>query len=124
MEASAQDQGGVVRELGLPVYQSKGWLKLLGVISIINGVFAALTLVGIIFAWLPIWMGVLLYQSASAVERSQLSGDKAALTKSLEKLKLYFTISGVMAIIGLAAAVIALTFGALGAIFEILSEIS
>jgi hypothetical protein len=123
MEASVQNQGNVVRELGLPIYQSKGWLKLLGVISIINGVLAALTIIGIIFAWLPIWMGVLLYQSASAVERAQLAGDKAALTQSLNKLKLYFTISGVMAIIGLAAAVIAMVFGALGTIFGILSEL-
>jgi hypothetical protein len=123
MEASAQDQGQVIRELGLPIYQSKGWLKLLGVVSILNGILAALTLIGIVFAWLPIWMGVLLYQAASAVERSQVSGETKALTQSLEKLKLYFTISGVMAVIGLAAAVLAMTFGALGAIFEILSEL-
>jgi hypothetical protein len=123
MEASVQDQNNVVRELGLPIYQSKGWLKLLGVISIINGVMAALTVVGIIFAWLPIWMGVLLYQSAAAVERAQLAGDKAALSQSLNKLKLYFTISGVTAIIGLAAAVLAIALGAIGAIFGVLSEL-
>jgi hypothetical protein len=124
MEASVQDQGNVVRELGLPVYESKGWLKLLGVVSILNGIVAALTIVGILFAWLPIWMGVLLYQSATSIERSQMTGDKAAFTHSLNKLKLYFTVSGVMAIIGLAIGVIAMIFGAFGAFFEILSDLS
>jgi hypothetical protein len=127
MEASVQDQGNVVRELGLPIYESKGWLKLLGVVSIISGVLSAISVFGIIFAWLPIWMGVLLFQSATAVERSQLTGDKAAFNQSLSKLKTYFIISGVMAIIGLATAavatVVALTFGTLGALSEILNEL-
>ena len=69
-------------------------------------------------------MGVLLYQSASAVERSQVTGDKAALIRSLNKIRIYFTVSGVVAIIGLAVAVVAMILGAFGAIFEILSEYS
>lgn len=124
MEAAAQEQGNVVRELGLPLYQSKGWLKLLGVVSILNGILAAISVFGIIVAWLPIWMGVLLYQSASSVERSHVTGDKVALTESLNKLKIYFVVSGVMAIIGLAAAAIAIGFGAFGVLFGILSEYS
>jgi len=118
MEAGSEGHANVVRELSLPIYQSKGWLKLLGVLSIIYGVFCALTVVGIVFAWLPIWMGVLLYQAASAVEKSQFAGDKAALLESLGKIKTYFTISGVVAIIGLVLVVASLALGVLGIILD------
>lgn len=79
---------------------------------------------GIVFAWLPIWMGILLHQSAAAIERAQVTGDKAALTQSLSKIKTYFTISGVTAIIGLVAAIAAMIVGGLGALFGLLSEFS
>jgi hypothetical protein len=54
-----------VRELSVPLFQAKGWLKFLGILSIIGGVFQALTIVGIIYAWIPIWSGVLLHQAGS-----------------------------------------------------------
>ena len=38
-----------------------GWLKFLGIILIIAGGLYALTLVGIIIAWLPIWLGILIF---------------------------------------------------------------
>ena len=32
----------------------KGWLKFLGILTIIAGALQVLTIVGIVFAWLPI----------------------------------------------------------------------
>ena len=45
----------IIKELSLPIYQSRGWMKLIGVMSIIGGVLAAFTIVGILICWLPIW---------------------------------------------------------------------
>lgn len=120
MEAPALDPTAVIREASLPIFQSKGWLKLLGVLSIIQGIMAALTLVGIVIAWLPIWIGVVLYQSATTIESAHVSGDKEMLRRALDKLKLYFTIQGILTLIGLIAAAMAMMFGVLGAIFEVL----
>jgi len=120
MEAGNQDTAMAVRELSLPIYQSKGWLRLLGVLSIVSGALAAITIVGILYAWLPIWIGVLLLQAASLVERAQLSGDKGVLFESLGKLKTYFIIQGVTTLIGLIIAAITLFITGLGAIFELL----
>ncbi|UCH84518.1 MAG: hypothetical protein JSW50_02155 [Candidatus Latescibacterota bacterium] len=120
MEAGNQDTSTAVRELSLPIYQSKGWLRLLGVLSIVSGCLAAITIVGILYAWLPIWVGVLLLQAASSVERAYLSGSKEVLFDSLGKLKLYFIIQGVTTLIGLMVAAITLFFTGLGAIFGIL----
>ena len=57
----------VVREVSAPLFAAKVWMKFLGVLMIIYGVLIAFTIVGIIICWLPIWIGVLLFQSASAV---------------------------------------------------------
>ena len=101
MEITNNDSANVIKEVSIPLYQARGWMKLLGILNIIGGVIAALTIVGIIFAWLPIWMGVILYQAGSASEQAYFNGDKYSFTKSLNQLKLYFTINGILALIGI-----------------------
>lgn len=98
----------VVREVSLPLFSSKGWIKFLGILMIIYGAFMALTLVGIIIAWLPIWLGVLLNQTANKIEQAQISGDITAMVRSQNSLSTYFTIYGILALIGIIGAIIAL----------------
>lgn len=109
------DRSALVRDLSLPLASGKGWVKFVGIINIISGVLTALTIVGILWAWIPIWMGVLLVQSSSAIERAQMAGDESALRMALDKLRVYFIIQGVMLIIGLVLMVLGfvLFFGAL-----------
>ena len=83
-------------------------MKFLGVLMIIYGVFAAITVVGLVICWLPIWIGVLLFQTASTVEAAQASGSKMELHGAMSKLKTYFTIYGVLALIGIIAGLIAI----------------
>lgn len=117
MDGETSDPAGVVRELSIPLYQCKGWIKLVGVMFIIGGAFYALTIVGIIIAWLPIWQGVLLLQSAGAVEQAYQSGNRNAMTRSLSKLKTYFIIMGVLTLIGIIATVLLFFLGFLGTFF-------
>jgi hypothetical protein len=99
-----------IQALSEPLYRAKFWMKLVAVMMIIYGALSVLSIVGIIIAWLPIWMGVLLFQSAGQVEKAHLAGDEQAMLTSLAKLKTYFTITGILALIGL-------ILGLLGAIF-------
>jgi hypothetical protein len=101
------DRSALVRDLSLPLASGKGWVKFVGIINIISGALTALTIVGILWAWIPIWMGVLLVQTGSAIERAQMAGDESALRMALDKLRVYFIIQGVMLIIGLALMVLA-----------------
>ena len=98
------------------LYSAKGWMKLVGVLLIVYGVLTALTIVGIIVAWLPIWMGVLLFQSAKAVETCYEHSDPEFLVTSLNKLKTYFTIMGVLTLIGLILGLLGFVMGGIGAI--------
>jgi hypothetical protein len=92
----------LIREINFPLYQSKGWMMFLGILSILMGVFTALSIVGIVIAWLPIWIGVLLFQAANSTEEAHTLGNKVSLLKTLGKLKLFFTIMGVFYLINLA----------------------
>lgn len=107
-----------IREIGQPLSQSSFWMKLVGVLMIIYGVLTALSIVGIIIAWLPIWMGVVLFQSASAATEAAQSGDKDTLVRSLAKLKTYFTIMGITTLIGLVLAIGAFLMGGIGAMLQ------
>jgi len=118
MDASVLEQS-VDRMRGV-AGQSKGWLKFLGVLYIVSGALTALTVVGILFAWLPIWMGVLLFQAGTQAETAVLTRDPGGLITMMDKLRLFFVINGVVALIGLIFVGIALlaTGGALFSVFE------
>ena len=103
--ASTPQENQMVQQLSVPIYQARGWLKFLGVLSIISGVGSALSIVGIIFAWLPIWMGVLMFQAVSSIESAGLVGDRFAFLHSLGSLKTYFILQGVLTLIGIIFAV-------------------
>jgi hypothetical protein len=100
----------IIKEISAPLYEVKGWLKFLGVLSIVYGALMVLTIWGIIICWLPIWMGVILLKAGTSVDVAYQSGDKAQLMTSLGKLKTYFTVAGIAAIVALAVSIIAAIF--------------
>ena len=95
-EQNTQNIQNVVKEITHPLYQAKGWMQLLGVVMIIEGILVALTIVGIVVAWLPIWLGVLLFKAAGAADSAMFTGDKNRLIESLGNVKTFFIINGVM----------------------------
>ncbi len=121
MEAALVEKS-VIEQMSFVAGQSKGWLKFLGVLSIIGGVATALTIVGILVAWLPIWMGVLLFQAGSQADNLLATKDAGRLVTILNKLRLYFVIQGVLAIIAIAGIVISMvvTGGAIFSLFQAL----
>ena len=98
------------REISLPLASAAGWMKFIGIMFIIQGAITALTIIGILIAWLPIWIGVLLLQSAGAAQRSQIQDDANALIEALSRLKTYFVIQGVLYLVGIALMVIYFAF--------------
>jgi hypothetical protein len=75
--------------------QSAGWMKFLGVISIIQGILAVLTIWGIIVAWLPIWLGIILFRAANEAEMAS-AGLPEHLQAYLGRLNKYFLIQGIV----------------------------
>jgi hypothetical protein len=110
-----QAPGHSFQDLIQPLASGKGWMKFVGIMFIVQGVITALSIVGILIAWLPIWTGVLLVQAAGALENAQLSGDTFALKESFAKLRTYFVIQGVLYLVGMVLMVLYFMF--FGAMF-------
>jgi hypothetical protein len=109
------EQNTVVQEISLPLYEVKGWIKFLGIFNIVQGGLTALTIVGIIFAWLPIWTGILLYQLAQRIENARYSGDQGQFFDGMQKIKTIVIIYSVLTLLGIAAMIF--VFVVWGAIF-------
>lgn len=107
----------LIRRLSAPLAEGRFWLKLVAVLLIANGVLTAITIVGLIVAWLPIWMGILLFQTAGAIDQAHHHGDEEALIRSQQRLRTFFTISGVLTLIVLAFWLLGMLFGIGGMMF-------
>jgi len=88
-----------------PLLDARTWMKLLAVLAIIDGVLMVFSLWGILVAWIPIWLGVVLFQAASALDRVE-RGDEAAAGEAMARLKTFFTVAGVAAIAFLVVALL------------------
>ena len=90
----------LVRQLSQTACGSSGWMKFLGVLSIIQGIFLIFTIWGILICWLPIWIGVILFKAAGDADLAS-RGAPGKLMDFLQKLNRYFLIQGVLALIAI-----------------------
>ncbi len=94
-----------------------GWLKFLGIVNIVSGALSVLSLWGILIAWLPIWLGVLLLQAANRITNARFANNQGELVRMMDKLRLYFVIQGILIIVSVVIGIIAIIiFG--GLIFQ------
>ena len=101
-----QDQ--VWEQLVASATKSKGWMKFLGIIMIISGALTAISIVGILWAWIYIWLGILLLQAGNKATELLASKSPENLVEYQNKLSSFFQISGILTIVALGLAVIAL----------------
>jgi hypothetical protein len=114
MEAISSQSPNIIDSLRQNARNMSGWLKFLGIVNIVSGVFTALSIFGIVIAWLPIWLGVLLIQAAGKATDAALKADGQDLVIMMDKLRLYFVIQGVMMLIIIGAVIIGIiSFGAM-----------
>ena len=75
------------------------WLIIPAVLAILWGVVTGITIIGLIVAWIPIWLGVILFQANKALESARVSGQRNDIMTAVEKLELYFRINGILFIV-------------------------
>lgn len=85
----------------VPAYEAKGWLKLLGAVAIIIGGIQALTIIGIVVAWLYIWVGILLWQAGERAEEATRMRNPFILEQYLQKIKTIILIVGVLTLVSI-----------------------
>lgn len=106
-----------IRNISSPLYEVLNWMKFIGVSSIASGVISIFSVFGIVYAWLPIWMGVLLYKAANEVDLAHTTKDEQALKAALKNLKTYFVINGILLILSFVAIVLFVIFSILVFLF-------
>ncbi len=119
-------QTDLVRRLAGTLARASGWMKLVAVLAIVAGALYVLTIVGIVVAWIPIWLGVLLWQAADAASRAEADSDPVLLERALDRLRLLFTVYGVIALVGIVLAALAfvlLLVGVVGGLGELAREL-
>ena len=85
-----------------PLSDAAGWMKLIGTLGIIYGVLIALSIIGLLIAWLPIWMGVLLRRAADESRAAVAAGDETRAIAATSSLQTIFKVQGIIVLIGLA----------------------
>lgn len=104
-------------EIIQPLNSKRIWLKVVGVFFIAYGISWCLSIVGIIFGWLPIWLGLSLMQVSSNLETYETSNDPAAATIVFEKLALYFQVSGITIVVFVCLSVVGIVLSIVFAVF-------
>ncbi len=110
-----------VRTVIEPLHRGKFWLQFIGVLSIIGGALQALGAIaflidgqvlgmipGVIAAVLFVWIGLVLMGAAGEIDRGYRNDDSEAVSNGMARLKTYFTIIGVLALIGVVLMVLGL----------------
>lgn len=100
-----------------------GWIKFLGIAYIVSG---GLTIIfsfgfGIIIAWLPIWLGVIILKVSSS-SREVAGGQVESLGKMFDSLKTFFILSGVLTILSIVLSILWFVIVGIAMIGGILGE--
>lgn len=84
-----------------PLLEIRGWMRFLAWLAIAAGALQCLSIVGVLWGWIPIWIGVLLLRSVERLERGQTAGDANDLRAGVQSLATAIQVKAVLALIGL-----------------------
>lgn len=87
-----------LREAAAPLLRHRRWIRALAVFQFTLGGVLALTLVGLLVAWFFIWIGVVLWQAAAALDEAALHPVHldACLRQALDRLAFQFVLQAVL----------------------------
>ena len=100
-----------VQMLLASLIKNSGWMKFLGVFLIVYGVIVCISVIGIVIGWIPIWLGVLLCSSADRLAAVNERDSAEDAVESIEKLSLFFKISGIVTLVYVGILVIGIVIG-------------
>ncbi len=82
-----------------PLHDAAGWMIFIGWFNLIFGILYALTIIGLLFAWIPIWIGICLKNAGESLKAGYPANDPRQLFRASSNLATTFKIVGVMCII-------------------------
>lgn len=127
---AVSENPSLVQQLGMPLYSGRSWIRAVGILAILGGVFNGLRavfrvakghdvaagIVLLVLGCLIVWVGVVLLQCASAISKAVAADDQAAFMLAQNKLRLYFKIQILIIIVGIVLSIVAGVLRAVAAI--------
>ncbi|MCB1237432.1 MAG: DUF4339 domain-containing protein [Verrucomicrobiae bacterium] len=95
-----------VKDMASYITANRGWLKFVGIMSIIGGSLLCLSVIYALVGWLPIWLGVTLLKCVTAADLAESTGSADELGEALYRLNFYFKLKGITLLIGLIVSVV------------------
>ena len=87
-----------INTLITPLYQSLFWIRLFAACLIFYGALITVTGIGVLVAWVPMWIGMLLLLTAKAITQAYIDNNEQAFNLTLNRLKTIFTILGLSSV--------------------------
>ena len=103
-----------------PLHRVRNWMKFLAVLLFVAAGLNALSVVGLVLAWIPAMIGVFLWQAASALEDGHPTSDVERLRRGTEKVRHLFMSYAVLGVVGLVGFGLLLGLGFVAAVLEAL----
>lgn len=92
--ATGQNEPLQINSLIFPLYQSLFWVRLFAACLVFYGALITVTGIGVLVAWIPIWIGMLLLLAGKAISLAYKENDEQAFMQFISRLKTIFTILG------------------------------
>lgn len=86
----------LIKDFASYLNANRRWMKFFGVLSIIQGSVLCLTVGGAIIGWLPIWLGVNVFQAAKAADLAERTGSQEYMGEALYRLGFFFKLNGIV----------------------------
>jgi hypothetical protein len=87
-----------INSLIFPLYQSLFWVRLFAACLIFYGALITVTGIGVLVAWIPIWIGILLLLAAKAISLAYKENDEQAFMQFMSRMKTIFTLLGLSSV--------------------------
>lgn len=97
----AESEQNTVRQYGRPLYRSRHWLKLISICQIGTAIISVLSFIGILIAWLYVWLAITLWKTANNAEKAYYINSEEQFVESQRFLKQSIIIFGVLALINI-----------------------
>lgn len=104
-QTDQQSQIQFVFDAFAPLYQRRGWMKLIGIVLMVLGAIYCITIIGVIVGLPFILMGLFMFQSAGHLDNAY-AGQIGLFRESMAKLSQAVLIMGILVLIWLILMVI------------------
>jgi hypothetical protein len=107
---SRQTQSPDIQRLVYPLYQSLIWIRLFAVCLVFYGALITVTGIGVLVAWIPMWIGVILLLTSKSISTAYKKNSEQAFIQTISRLRTIFLTLGLTSVALIVASIYLLKY--------------